>query len=150
MNRFQTLGFQWGMVGPGSAFSSFLRQSCIFQNPSLVARLPKLSNQLIACLLHLRVHGKCGNALLVICPRDGTDTIWFRWFFFSLYTFKHLKTRPGPPLPEGASPIKMAWSETWTTLKRQLYRARTFWVQWDVPLFTVVVPKLTNYVTFCV
>lgn len=38
------------------------------------------------------------------------------WFVFSLYTFKHLKPRPGPPLPEGASYCTLPWKSTWQTI----------------------------------
>jgi len=45
------------------------------------------------------------------------------WSGFSLYTFRTLKTRAGPPMPEGTSMLCFGWAQAWHTL-RVVFRLR--------------------------
>ena len=58
----------------------------------------------------------------------GTSGIW--WFCWQLYTFKHLKPRPGPPLPAGTSSyIGFSWSRFLLICKRARYSG--LWLDFD-------------------
>jgi len=54
----------------------------------------------------------------------GTAGVW--WFCCQLYTFKHLKPRPGPPLPAGTSSyVGFSWSRFLLICKRARHLPQT-------------------------
>ena len=56
------------------------------------------------------------------------------WFGLSLYTFRYLHARPGPPLPEGKGYVRSSWEMTCATLRevRQLPVTFKYLASWIV------------------
>jgi len=74
--------------------------------------------QLLSYLLFLSFEcsSNCGefDRLFLFALCVSLVGVW--WGAFSLYTFKHLKDRDGPPFPEGNNRFCLGWVQAWNTL----------------------------------
>ena len=54
----------------------------------------------------------CSEMNFLLLPALCCSLVGLWWAGFSLITFKFLKERPGPPLPEGRGLVSLGWQQS--------------------------------------